>query len=53
VEECEEIERSNNEAHEAALNFDPSLYPWLVGKDINVNLAKDVFWSHPQKPPFS
>jgi len=25
----------------------------LANKDVKVNLAKDVFWSHPPKLPYS
>jgi len=42
VEEREEIERSNNEAHEAALNFDPSQIIKL-GKPFALNAMKPIF----------
>jgi len=42
VEECKEIERSNNEAHKAALNFNPSqlIKP---GKPFTLNTMKPLF----------
>jgi len=42
VEEREEIERSNNEAHEEALNFDPSQIIKL-GKPFTLNAMKPIF----------